>query len=84
MKYKQPYGVSRSERVLHQRQSDDRHDGSIPPAASIENPQREITNSITDGGFTPDDLDLHQLSKAIQSRKMNYAQSTPASRTTMR
>ena len=32
--------------------------GSIPPAASIENPQREIVNFITDSGLTPTDADL--------------------------
>src|SRR6516225_3133195 len=42
--------------------------GSIPPAASIEYPQREIVNVIRDAGLvTPSNSDLHQLSKSIQS-----------------
>jgi hypothetical protein len=47
--------------------------GSIPPAASIENPQREIVNMITSSGLTPTDADLFQLAKAIQSGHVNYA-----------
>ena len=38
--------------------------GSIPPAASIENPQREIVNMITSSGLTPTDADLFQLAKS--------------------
>jgi hypothetical protein len=42
--------------------------GSIPPAASIEYPQREIVNVIRDAGLlTPSNADLHQLAKSIQS-----------------
>lgn len=42
--------------------------GSIPPAAAIEYPQREIVNLITDcGTYTPSNSDLHQLSKSVQT-----------------
>ena len=41
--------------------------GSIPPAASIEYPQREIVNIVTDAGIVPDNGDLHQVSRAVQS-----------------
>ena len=41
--------------------------GSIPPAASIEYPQREIVNIVTDAGIVPDNGDLHQISRAVQS-----------------
>jgi hypothetical protein len=47
--------------------------GSIPPAASIENPQREIVNLIADAGIVPADTDLHQLARGVQSQHMNYA-----------
>jgi hypothetical protein len=46
--------------------------GSIPPAASIEFPQREIVNIISDGGFTPDNADLRQLGRSVQGGKLNY------------
>jgi microcystin-dependent protein len=52
--------------------------GSIPPAAAIEYPQREIVNLITDGGLTPSNSDLHQASKAIQSGQLLYAVDTGA------
>jgi hypothetical protein len=42
--------------------------GSIPPAASIEYPQREIVNLIRDAALlTPTNSDLHQLSRSVQS-----------------
>jgi hypothetical protein len=42
--------------------------GSIPPAASIEYPQREIVNLIKDAALVvPGNSDLHQLAKSIQS-----------------
>jgi hypothetical protein len=46
--------------------------GSIPPAASIEFPQREIVNLISDCGLTPTNADLHQLGRGIQSGKLTY------------
>jgi len=46
--------------------------GSIPPAASIEYPQREIVNAITDAGLqSPSNADLHQLARAVQSGLLN-------------
>ena len=47
--------------------------GSIPPAASIEYPQREIVNFISDARGTPSDADLHQLAKAVQSGQVIYS-----------
>jgi hypothetical protein len=46
--------------------------GSIPPAASIEYPMREITNLISDSGQTPTDADLHQVTRAIRDGKLNF------------
>lgn len=40
--------------------------GSIPPAAALEHPQREIVHVIEFSGQTPDGADLQQLRKAIQ------------------
>lgn len=42
-------------------------EGSAVPAASIEHPQREIVQAISDAGLTPDGADLGQLSEAIQA-----------------
>lgn len=50
--------------------------GSIPPAASIEYPQREIVNVIQDTGRAPSNSDLHQLGRSIQTGLLNYAQDT--------
>src|ERR1700676_3467636 len=48
--------------------------GSIPPAASIEYPQREIVNFETDSGLAPTNSDLHQLSEAVQSGRVTYGE----------
>jgi len=47
--------------------------GSIPPAASIEYPQRELVNFFRDTGMlTPSNSDLHQLSKGVMTGIMHY------------
>src|SRR4029077_19004258 len=46
--------------------------GSIPPAASIEFPQREIVNLIKGTYIVPDNTDNTQLAKAIQSGNLFY------------
>lgn len=50
--------------------------GSIPPAAVFENPQREIVSVITRSRMTPTDADLQQLTKAIRSQALNYVEDT--------
>ena len=76
MKYEAPYGVADPNASYINGNPSTGTMGSIPPAASIENPQREIVNLITDAAMTPTDADLHQLSKAVQSGKLNYADDT--------
>jgi hypothetical protein len=74
MKYNQPYGVSDPNAVYINGDPSVGQAGSIPPAASIEYPQREIVNLITDVNIAPpDNSDLHQLGKAIQSSRLNYS-----------
>ena len=46
--------------------------GSIPPAAVFENPQREICNLIKDSTQTPIDQDLHQLTRGVRDGKLNF------------
>src|SRR3954447_20644484 len=67
MKDNQPYGVSDPNAAYINGDPSTGTAGSIPPAASIEYPQREIVNLIADASLTPANTDLHQLSKAIQS-----------------
>lgn len=52
--------------------------GSIPPAAAIEQGQREVVNFIADSGLTPSGTDLHQLGKSVQSGQVTYAADTGA------
>ena len=73
MKYEPPYGSPGSNDPYINGNPSTGTMGSIPPAASIENPQREIVNYINDSGLTASDADLHQLSKSVQSGKVNYA-----------
>jgi hypothetical protein len=66
MKYNQPYGISDPEAPYINGNPATGTMGSIPPAASIEFPQREIVKLITDSGLTPDNGDLTQLMKAMK------------------
>ncbi|WP_439372909.1 hypothetical protein [Bradyrhizobium sp. DASA03120] len=76
MKYNQPYGVSDPNAPYINGNPATGQQGSIPPAASIEYPQREIVNLISDTGRAPDNADLHQLGRSIQTGLLNYADDT--------
>ncbi len=68
IQYNQPYGVSDTNAAYINGNPATGTQGSIPPAASIEYPQREIVNLIADAGLlTPSNSDLHQLAKSVQS-----------------
>ncbi|MBO4221941.1 hypothetical protein [Bradyrhizobium neotropicale] len=72
MKYNQPYGVSDPNAPFINGNPSTGTAGSIPPAASIEYPQREIVNLITHAGLlNPDNADLSQLAKSVQSMLLN-------------
>lgn len=73
MKYEPPYGSPGTNDPYINGNPSTGTMGSIPPAASIENPQREIVNLITDAGLVPTDADLHQLARGVQGQHMNYA-----------
>jgi hypothetical protein len=73
MKYEQPYGVSDPNAPYINGNPSTGTMGSIPPAAAIENPQREIVNLISDAGLSPADTDMHQLAKGVQCGRLNYA-----------
>ncbi|MCA1419502.1 hypothetical protein [Bradyrhizobium sp. BRP23] len=71
MKYNQPYGISDPNGPYINGDPSIGRAGSIPPAESIEFPQREIVNLISDVNlFAPDNADLRQLGKSIQSQKL--------------
>jgi hypothetical protein len=75
MLYNQPYGVSDPDAPYINGNPSTGTMGSIPPAASIEYPQREIVNLILDASIaTPDNADLRQLGKAIQSQRLNFSE----------
>ena len=67
MQYNQPYGVTDTNAPYINGNPEAGLRGSIPPAASIEYPQRELVNFFSDAGFTPDNGDLRQLGKSVQS-----------------
>jgi hypothetical protein len=79
MKYEQPYGVSDPNGSYTNGNPTTGTMGSIPPAASIENPQREIVNFITSSSIAPSDGDLYQLARSVQNGVVNFAsdQGTP-------
>ncbi|VIO80122.1 hypothetical protein [Bradyrhizobium ivorense] len=76
MEYNPPYGISDPDAPYINGDPSIGRMGSIPPAASIEYPQREIVGFITQSGLTPTNDDLRQLSKAVQSGKVIYAVDT--------
>ena len=72
MKYEAPYGVADPNASYINGNPSTGTMGSIPPAASIENPQREIVNYITACALTPTDADLSQLAKSVQGGRVMF------------
>jgi hypothetical protein len=73
MKYQPPYGISDPNAPYINGNPAAGIEGSIPPAASIEFPMREIVAAIQYSNFVPSDGDLQQLLKAIRSQFLNFA-----------
>lgn len=67
MKYKQPFNETNENAVYKDFNLETGEAGSIPPAAAIEHPMREIMNVITGAGLTPSETDLTQLKQAIDA-----------------
>lgn len=65
MQYTQPYGNVNPNASYVNANPATGTQGSIPPAAGIEAPQREIVNCITEAGLIPDPNNLTQLWQAI-------------------
>ena len=76
MQYNQPFGISDPNAGYINGNPSTGTQGSIPPAASIEYPQREIANLITDCTLSPTNSNLHQLGLAVQTQRVNYATDT--------
>jgi hypothetical protein len=72
MQYNQPYGESDPNAPYVNGNPSVGLRGSIPPAASIEYPQRELVNFMTDTGLTPSNADLHQLGKSVMTGMVHY------------
>jgi hypothetical protein len=73
MRYQQPYGINDPNASYINGNPAAGIEGSIPPAACFEEPQREIVNFITLSGQIPSDSDLQQLAKASQYQAGNFA-----------
>jgi hypothetical protein len=78
MKYEQPYGITDPNASYINGNPAAGIEGSIPPAAVFEYPQRELVNLITEAGFTPADIDLYQVTRAVRQGD-NYVQATAPS-----
>jgi hypothetical protein len=66
MEYKAPYGAVDPNAAYVNGNPATGTAGSVPPAAAIEHPQREIVAVIEDADIVPDDSDLTQLLQAIK------------------
>jgi hypothetical protein len=76
MQYEPPYGVTDPNASYINGNPAAGIAGSIPPAQAIENPQREIVNLITKGGYVPSDADLFQLTRATRRAAFAFATDT--------
>lgn len=73
MKYQPPYGSTDPDAPYVDRNSATATKGSSVPARAVEDHQRELVALIGYGGLTPDEDDLEQVAKAIQTSKLTYA-----------
>jgi hypothetical protein len=78
VRYQQPYGVSDPNAPYINGDPSQGRQGSIPPAAAFEQPQRELVGVIEKSGFTPSNNDLLQLARSVRAQYMNYAVATYA------
>lgn len=76
MKYYAPYGSIDPDAPYVDRNTPGATRGSVPPAAAIEDPQRELVALITKAGISASDADLFQVLKAIRSCALNYRAAT--------
>jgi hypothetical protein len=75
LRYQQPFGITDANAGYINGNPQTGTMGSIPPAAGIEHPQREIVNFLS-LAMTPNENDLYQLAKSVQGGFVNYALDT--------
>lgn len=71
MKYQQPYGAAVDAPYVNGNPASGVQ-GSIPPAAAFEHPQRELVGLVGSAGMTPSESDLTQVQKAVRSQRLNF------------
>jgi hypothetical protein len=76
LRYNQPFGISDTDAPYINGNPETGTMGSIPPAASIEHPQREIVNFISSSALAPNSGDLRQLAKGIQTGRVIFGVDT--------
>ena len=76
MRYVQPYGVADPNASYVNGNPSTGVQGSIPPAEAFEHPMREMSNVITKSKLVPSPTDLLQMTKAMRSQRVNYAEDT--------
>jgi hypothetical protein len=78
VKYQNPYGVSDPVEDAPYINGDPSiaRQGSIVPAAAVENPQREIVNFVKSSAMVPTDADLFQLTRAARHQWVNFCVDT--------
>ena len=73
MKYVPPYGITANPDASYINGDPSiGRQGSIPPAAVFENPQREICNLIANAQQVPADADLQQLTRGVRDGRLNF------------
>jgi hypothetical protein len=76
MKYQPPLGVSNPDAPYINGDPTIGRQGSIPPDHAFEYPMREIVGVISKSFMNPSDADLLQMTKAVRSQRLNYAEDT--------
>ena len=76
MRYVAPYGVADPDAHYINGNPSTGVQGSIPPAEAFEHPMREMSNVIVKSKITPTPTDLLQMTKAMRSQRVNYAEDT--------
>jgi hypothetical protein len=73
VKYVPPYGITANPDASYINGDPSiGRQGSIPPAAVFENPQREIVNLISNSSQVPADADLQQLTRGVRDGRLNF------------
>lgn len=75
MKYQAPYGVADPNSSYINGNPATGIQGSIPPALAFEEPMRELVALIIAAGFTPSDIDLAQVARAVR-QGLNFVVAT--------